>query len=226
MPELKAIIFDFDGVLADTEPLHFRMFQTVLAEEGLPLTPEDYADKYVGLTDEACFEAILAAHGSRTTSQSAAELVARKTTLMQAALKTHKVLAPGVTDFVTAASRRYRLAVASGALRDEIELILGLAHLRHAFEQITAAQDVANGKPDPDLYLLTLHRLNERAPLAASECLAIEDTPHGIRAARAAGIRCLAVATTLPLDQLGEATAVTPTLAQCDLASLVQRLWR
>jgi HAD superfamily hydrolase (TIGR01509 family) len=222
---LKAIIFDFDGVLADTEPLHLKMFQRVLQEEGLPLSERDYYEKYVGFDDKGCFQAILSVHGRPAAPETVRRLVERKAALMLGHLTATQVVYPDIAEFVKDVAGRYRLAVVSGALRHEIELILQTAGLRNNFEHITAAEDVRDGKPAPEGYLHALRALNQCAPLLASECLVIEDTVFGIQAAHAAGMRCLALSTTAPADRLGSADAVTATLKGYDIQSLAQRLW-
>jgi beta-phosphoglucomutase len=222
---LKAIIFDFDGVLADTEPLHFRMFRQVLHEEGLPLSEQDYYQKYVGLDDKGCFQAVLVAHGRPAPPETVRRLVERKAALMLAQIKITPVVYRGIEDFVKRAAGRYRLAIVSGALRHEVELILKSVDLQSSFEHITAAEDIRNGKPDPEGYLHALQALNRRAAVHASDCLVIEDTIAGIQAAHAAGMRCLAVATTYPADQLAGAEAVASTLKGYDLEALARRFW-
>jgi HAD superfamily hydrolase (TIGR01509 family) len=222
---LKAIIFDFDGVLADTEPLHFKMFQRVLHEEGLPLSEQDYYQKYVGLDDKGCFQGILLAHGRPAPLETVRRLVERKAALMLEQIKVTPVMYPGIEDFVKWAAGRYRLAIVSGALRHEIELILKSVALRSCFEHITAAEDIRNGKPDPEGYRHALQALNRRAAVQASDCLVIEDTIAGIQAAHAAGMRCLAVSTTFPADQLAGADAVASTLKGYDLEALERRFW-
>ena len=222
---LKAIIFDFDGVLADTEPLHFKMFQRVLHEEGLPLREQDYYQKYVGLDDKGCFQAVLSAHGRPASPETVRRLVERKAALMLEQIKSTPVVYPGIENFVKRAAGRHRLAIVSGALRHEIELILERVGLRSSFEHITAAEDIRNGKPDPEGYLHALQALNRRAAVQASDCLVIEDTIVGIQAAHAAGMRCLAVSTTYPADQLSGADAVTSTLKGYDLNALERRFW-
>ena len=222
---LKAILFDFDGVLADTEPLHFRMFQQVLQEERIPLGEDEYYQKYVGFDDRDCFHAILAEHGRSIAPETIRRLVARKAVMMLDHLKAAPVVYPGIVEFVKSSASRYRLAVVSGALRQEIELILQTAGMRTDFEHITAAEDVRNGKPDPEGYLHALRSLNRNAPVLAPECLVIEDTLFGIQAAHAAGMRCLAVYTTFPADQLASADAIASTLKGYDLESLARRFW-
>jgi beta-phosphoglucomutase len=222
---LKAILFDFDGVLADTEPLHFRMFQQVLYEEGIPLSEDAYYQKYVGFDDKDCFHAILAEHGRSIAPETIRRLVAWKAMMMLDHLKATPVVYPGIVEFVKSSASRYRLAVVSGALRQEIELILQTAGMRTDFEHLTSAEDVRNGKPDPEGYLHALRSLNRNAPVLAPECLVIEDTLFGIQAAHAAGVRCLAVSTTLPADQLAGADAIASTLKGYDLESLARRFW-
>jgi beta-phosphoglucomutase len=222
---LKAIIFDFDGVLADTEPLHFKMFQRVLHEEGLPLSEQDYYQKYVGMDDKGCFQTILSAHGRLAPLETVRRLVERKAALMLEQIKATPVIYPGIADFIKRAAGRYRLAIVSGALRHEIELILKSVGLRSSFEHITAAEDIRNGKPDPEGYLHALRALNRGAAVQASDCLVIEDTIAGIQAAHAAGMRCLAVSTTYRADQLAGAEAVVSTLKGYDLEAIERRFW-
>ena len=222
---LKAILFDFDGVLADTEPLHFRTFQAVLAEQGLELNEQDYYGKYVGLDDKGCFTAVYSDHSRAFTPETIERLVERKAGMLFVQLKTNHIVYPGIAKFVTMIAARYRLAVVSGALRHEIEYSLGVAGIRNLFEQITSAQDVRHGKPDPEGYLHALGQLNRVTPLTAPECLVIEDTVQGIQAAQAAGMRCLAVSNTFTSDELKLADAVTATLKAEDLASLERRFW-
>jgi beta-phosphoglucomutase len=221
---LKAILFDFDGVLADTEPLHFQIFQQVLREQGLALTEQDYYARYVGLDDIGCFQTILSETGRPTDPDSMGQLVDRKAQLFLARLKKDLVFYPDIIEFVNALASNYRLAIVSGALRHEIEYSLEAAGIRKQFEHITAAQDVEAGKPAPDGYLHALHCLEQKAPLHASECLVIEDTIAGIQAAHAAGMRCLAITNTYPATELALADAVTPTLKGYDLAALSRRL--
>lgn len=222
---LKAIFFDFDGILADTEPIHFMMFQRVLAQEGLPLSQHEYYDRYVGLDDKGCFLAVLSDHGRPAPPETIQRLVERKAVILLDHLKSNLVLFPGVVDFVTDAAKHYRLAIVSGALRHEIEYVLETASIRNAFEHITAAEDVESGKPDPEGYLHALRSLDRQSSLHAPECLVIEDTIAGIQAAKAAGMHCLAIANTYPESQLATADAVTSTLKGYDLESLARTLW-
>jgi beta-phosphoglucomutase len=224
-PALKAIIFDFDGVLADTEPLHLRGFQTVLSSQGIRLSEEDYARNYVGLSDADCFRAVSQARRHTLTASELDRLIRQKSTWMLQAIERSGVLIAGVADFVRSLAGRYRLAVASCALRQEIERSLQVAGLSDAFEVTGAADDVRAGKPDPSIYLHVLDKLNKREDLLATECLAVEDTPVGIQAAQGAGLKCLAVATTFPSSRLAAADAVVPSLVQSNFQDIARRLW-
>ncbi len=222
MATIRAVIFDFDGVLFDTEPLHFEMFRQVLRMEGVTLAPDRYHGRYVGLTDKACFRAVLTDCGwPAVSAETLDRLVQCKTDLMQQALRQVLPVLSGVREFVGAVTKTCRTAIASGALRQEIALCLELAGMASMFEHISAAQDVRQGKPDPALYLHALDALNRRSPLRAQECVAFEDTPHGIEAAHKAGIRCVGVATTLPASRLAQADLVVPSLHGLPLSRLL-----
>jgi HAD superfamily hydrolase (TIGR01509 family) len=227
---LRAIIFDFDGVIADSEPAHFAAFQNILGEIGIPLTEEDYYSHYLGYDDRGCFAAALTAHDRPAPSSVVEDLAMRKARVYLDHIKQHLVIFPGVQDLVREATARYPLAIASGALRHEIELILDHADLRKAFAHITSAEDVTHGKPHPESYLHALAALNRIRPsglhtLAAQNCLVIEDSIPGIQAAQAAGMKVLAVANTHTRRDLHGAEAVTQTLQGLNLSELENRLW-
>ena len=226
----RALIFDFDGVIADSEPIHFTMLQRVLGEIGLFLSKDEYYASYLGYDDKGCFKAALAAQGRPSTPTDVADLVARKARMFLADLREHLVIYPGVREFVHDAASHYRLAVASGALRDEIDFVLEQAGLKKQFEHITSAEDVVYGKPDPEPFLHALASLNRAAAsgsttITPEDCAVIEDSIPGIRAARAAGMRVVAVANTHPQGDLTEADVVIASLAEFTVADLGQRLW-
>ncbi|HXF92660.1 MAG TPA: HAD family phosphatase [Nitrospiraceae bacterium] len=225
---LRALIFDFDGVIADTEPIHFAAFRKVLAEIGVSLTEADYYANYLGYDDKGCFAAALAANGRSAPPALIADLVARKANTYMEHIRRHLIIFPGVRELVRDAAARYRLAIASGALRPEIEFILEQAGIRKEFAHITSSEDVMRGKPDPEGFLHALAALNQQRSdesLAAADCLVIEDSIPGIRAARTAGMKVLAVANTHTVQDLREADAVVPSLERVDLAELNKRLW-
>ena len=228
MATLTAIIFDFDGVIADTEPLHFAGFRQTLAEIGISLTESDYYANYLGYDDRGCFIAALTAHQRPTDSSALAQLMQRKAHAYLESVKGHLVIFPGVREFVREAAAAYPLAIASGALRHEIEVILEQAGLRKEFLHITSAEDVTRGKPDPQPYLQALNALNRQRreqTITAGSCLVIEDSIPGIRSAKTAGMKVLAVANTQTIQDLHEAHAVAQSLSQVRLSELHERLW-
>lgn len=228
MTTLQALIFDFDGVIADSEPLHFAGFKKTLAEVGIELTESDYYASYLGYDDRGCFEAALQAHRRVTDQPTIQRLMQRKATAYLESVNDHLVIFPGVSEFVREAAAAYPLAIASGALRHEIELILEQAGLRKEFLHITSAEDVTKGKPDPQPFLSALTALKasrRSASIEAAGCLVIEDSIPGIRGAKSAGMKVLAVANTHTIQDLHEAHAVTHSLADVHLSELQDRLW-
>lgn len=221
---LAAIIFDFNGIIADDEPLHLEMFQKVLAEQGIPLFREEYYRSFLGMDDRDCFKAVLAARKRPADDLLIDQLIAKKADCYGQAIKERLIIFPGVKELITAAAAHHPLAIASGALRHEIENILSAIHLLNAFSAIVSAEDVRHGKPAPDCFITALDRLNRRpggaGPIASGECLVIEDSPWGVTAAHAAGMKCLAVTNSYPADSLREADHVVSTLEGLPLAAL------
>ena len=214
---LQAVIFDFDGVLADTEKLHLRAFQEVLGEHGVDLSAEDYFARYLGLDDYHVLLAIASdcalPHGDARV-RSLLELKARRYGQL---IATERLLFEGVEALVREWSRHVPLAVASGALRREIEEVLGRGGLLECFRAIVSADDVSHGKPAPDTFLLALDRLRGDSPAA---CVVIEDSLPGITAAKAAGMHVVGVATSHPAEGLREADLVVSSLTDLDLSML------
>lgn len=227
MDQLGAVIFDFDGVIADTEPLHFAGLRKTLTEIGIELTESDYYANYLGYDDRGCFIAALTASNRPFDSPTLATLMERKARAYLESVKDHQVIFPGISEFVREAAAAYPLAIASGALRHEIEYILEQAGLRKEFAHITSAEDVTRGKPDPQPFLLALNALQQlRNPnLTAASCLVIEDSLPGIRSAKAAGMKVLAVSNTHTVQDLHEADAITRSLEATGLAKIRASLW-
>lgn len=228
MATLSAIIFDFDGVIADTEPLHFAGLRQTLTEIGISLTESDYYANYLGYDDRGCFMAALTAHQRPTDPATLTQLMQRKAHAYLESVKNNLGIFPGVREFVREAASLYPLAIASGALRHEIEVILQQAGLHKDFLHITSAEDVTRGKPDPQPFLHALNALNQQCPeqtITAGSCLVIEDSFPGIRSAKAAGMKVLAVANTHTIQDLHEAHAVAKSLAQVRLSELRTSLW-
>jgi HAD superfamily hydrolase (TIGR01509 family) len=214
---IRAIIFDFNGVIADDETPHLRCFQQALAEHGLSLTKEDYYGTHLGMDERTCAAALLTARDGTCDRNVLQAIMDRKAIRFREYTAIHKPsLFPGVVEFVKRAGTRYRLAIATGGRREQIDHALRGTAIERDFSVIVSADDVATGKPDPAIYQATLKRLNAadlRPPLiTAAQCLVVEDSLAGIRSAKAAGMRVLALATTYPPEQLTEANLVLPSL--------------
>lgn len=224
---MHAIIFDFDGVIADTEPLHYEGLRRTLTDIGITLTEADYYANYLGFDDRGCILEALRVHRRPATPSLVQELMQKKAEAYLASVRDHLVIFPGVVAFVEQAAASYPIAIASGALRPEIELILEQAGIRKAFRHITSAEDVTHGKPDPEPFLHALAGLNRAhsSPIAPASCLVIEDSLPGIRAAKSAGMKVLAVANTHTIQDLHEAHAIAEGLHDTRLGELQARLW-
>jgi beta-phosphoglucomutase len=216
---LRAIIFDCDGVIADTEPIHMATFQRVLIEEGITLSEDNYFREYLGLDDRACFTKAFAMLAVSLTVYRLNELIKRKAYFVEAAMRSSLKLLPGAAEFIQTAVECYPLAVASGALRSEIELVLKCGGLRDCFQVIVSSEDVSRSKPDPAPFIKALELLNlsDGDPIQPRECLVIEDSIHGIEAAHRAAMPCLAVANSYPRHKLSHAAKVIDSLAQFHL---------
>jgi beta-phosphoglucomutase len=225
---LRALIFDFNGIIVDDEPIHFELFKRVLAEEGIELTENDYYARYLGFDDRGAFTAAYRKHGQSLDEKLLTRLIDRKAGYYQSEIQNKVRIFPGVEKLVADLAMAFPLAVASGALRHEIEAILSTARLLDRFAVITSAEDVNQGKPEPEIFLKTLARLNAQRengpPITAADCLVIEDSKEGIRGALRAGMKCLAVTNSHPAELLKEANAVVRSLEEVDL-SFLKKLW-
>jgi beta-phosphoglucomutase len=220
---LRAIIFDFDGVLANSEPLHYQAFRDVLRDEDVALSEADYYARYLGYDDLGAFRAIGGDWDRAWSAWRIADMVTKKAQRMERLESEVSVLFPGAADVVRRAADAVPIAIASGALGAEILRVLEREGLASCFAAIVAAGDTPASKPSPDPYLHALARLSSHvgAPLRPSECVAIEDSLWGLESARAAGLHTVAVAHTYPAQQL-TADVVITSIADLDLARLQQ----
>jgi len=219
---IQAIVFDFDGVIADSEPLHLKAFQRALAEEGITLAEDEYFNRYLGYDDVGVFEAIARDRALPWTARHVAGLVARKGMMLQALIAGGEVLFPGAPAFIRAAAAEVPVAIASGALRHEIVQILESAALDELFAAIVASGDTPASKPSPAPYLLAFERLQERAnrKLDPRRCVAIEDSLWGLESARQAGLRCVGVTTSYTAVELPGAELIVEGLHALTLPML------
>ena len=220
---LQAIVFDFDGVIADSEPLHLRAFQRAFTDVGLTLTAQDYYSRYLGFDDAGVFAAVSRDCGAALTDDQIASLVAQKGGYIQELLHAGEVLFPGAADFIRQAAAAVPIAIASGAQRHEIEEILDATELRQHFAEIVAAGETPHGKPSPQPYARAfqlLLRTNDR--LTPNRCVAIEDSRWGLDSARGAGLRCVGVTNSYSASELPGAELVVDGLKDLTIARLEQ----
>jgi beta-phosphoglucomutase len=219
---LQAIVFDFDGVIANSEPLHLHAFQQVLTEEGIEFSARDYYTRYLGHDDIGVFEALARDRGIAMSDRHITTLVARKGIKMQAMLQGGTVLFPGAAEFIRRAAAAVPIAIASGALRHEIDEITHAAGLAPLFTTVVASGDTPESKPSPAPYLLAFERLRQATArdLDPRRCVAIEDSRWGLESARGAGLRCVGVTNSYPADELGDAELVVGGLETLTLGQL------
>jgi beta-phosphoglucomutase len=219
---LQAIVFDFDGVIADSEPLHLRAFQQTLAEERIELTGRDYYSRYLGYDDVGLVQSLAADRGITMSDRQITALVERKGVRLQELLLGDHVLFPGAIDFIRAAAAAVPVAIASGALRHEIEDIIAAAGIRQLFSAIVSSGDTPQSKPSPAPYLLAFERLCQVSgrELDRRRSVAIEDSKWGLESARRAGLRCVGVTNSYPAAELEGAELVVDGLNALTLAAL------
>jgi beta-phosphoglucomutase len=222
---LHAVIFDFDGVLADSEPLHYEAFRRVLAGEGIELDRGDYYEKYLGFDDAGAFRAVLGDQRQPADDDRIEALVQAKLEVFPQVLDGRNVLFPGAADCVARLAAHVPLAIASGALSHDIELILGGTGLLARFPVIVGADHTERSKPDPEPYARALALLQSRGLMpagreAAARTVAIEDSRWGLQSARGAGLKTIAVSTSYPPDALTDADLVVDGLADVSIDRL------
>src|SRR5437870_3738955 len=146
---IGAMIFDLDGTLADTEPLHFEAFNAVLRPRGIDLSREDYFSRLIGYDDRDCFMLLLREHRKPANAALVDRLIADKTAVYQASIAERQVLFPGAAEFVRFCGCRFPLALVTGTLRVEADIILRKSQLQDSFVDVVTAEDVEHGKPEP-----------------------------------------------------------------------------
>ncbi len=220
----EAVIFDFDGVIADTEPLHCDAFRKVLEPLGIRFTWEEYVDTYMGFDDRDAFREAFRRNGRPLDDLRLQELVDAKSVTYQEILRGGVTSYPGTLHWIGALhASGIPLAICSGALRSDIDPILSQLGIAPCFLQVISAEDVRKGKPDPEGYVLAYRKLSLSRPstlTAPGKCLAVEDTPAGVDAAKRAGLPVLAVTNSYPAEALSGADTITGSLANVRLAGM------
>lgn len=224
---LKAVVFDFDGIIVDTEPLHYRAFQKILDPLGLGYSWQEYIDRYMGFDDRDAFREAYKVWGAELTDEKLVELIERKASVFHEVAADGVAAYPGVIELIRSLSGSVPLAICSGALRSDIEPILGMLSISDAFDSLVTAEDVAASKPDPASYALAVRKLQAQFPqsgITPAESVAIEDTPAGISSAKGAGLKVLAVTNSYPAADLGHADLVVASLADVNPGVLNQQV--
>ena len=217
---MRAVVFDFDGVLVNSEPLHFRAMRDSLTPEGIVIDATEYLRNYVAYDDRRAIRIALEQHG-HAPDPAKIEIIADRKMRLFAELKAEIPFFPGARELILELQKEVPLAVASGARHAEIEDILVGGGVRAAFTAIVGADDVTRTKPDPEPYLEALRQLQQVThDLDVRDCVALEDTPPGIAAARAAGMTVVGIAHTYDASVLSSAHHVLPSLRRVNAALL------
>lgn len=216
----RAVVFDFDGVLANTERLHYLALRDTLASGGWTLTEADYTASYLGYDDRGCLLEFFKRTGVVTTPTRLQQLLSDKAGRYADLSDRGLVLYDTARPCVERLAARVSLAIASGSLRGEIEHILDVNDLRPYFRTIVGADDVIEGKPAPESYAKAAIALG----VHPREAVAIEDSPWGLQSARAAGLATIGITTSYPEHLLTEAMVVVASLEEVTVEFLA-RLW-
>lgn len=206
----QAVIFDFDGVLLDSEPLHYQACSYVFKQLGLVISYTEYVDKYLGLSDKEMFPKLFSANNFHCSLDKINALIEEKTKQYQEIIKEcdNLPMIDSVERYIDYISQKIpKLAICSGSMRNEIMAVLTKfkqGELQTYFDTIVTSEDIQQGKPSPEGYLLTAKRLN----VSPRQCVVIEDTPHGVEAAKAAGMYVIALLTSYKKEQLHHADKI------------------
>ena len=220
---LGAVIFDFDGVITDSEILHLRAFNRALGRYSLVIATKDYYKNYLGLTDRDLLELLVDKGLLKITAEQLEAIAEQKKKAFEHLARTDGKIIDGVRRFIEMLRHNnVTMAICSGALLAEIELILEDARLRRFFDVIVSAEQVRRGKPHPDGFVLTLQKLNEKKqkPFSPDQCVVIEDSHWGLEAAKAAGMHTIAVTNSYDAEQLSAADKIVTNLGHLSMAEL------
>lgn len=216
LPRPEAVLFDFDGILVDSEPMHHRAFIEVLDPLGMGFPWKEYVEIYMGFDDRDAFREAFRAKGIDLDDAKLAKLVAAKSEAFLRSLRDRVTAYPGAVSLIESLRAAGRpLALCSGALRSDIDPILAQLGVARCFDVIVSTDDVRRSKPDPESYALAFARLSERYATLLTvprKSIAVEDTPAGIRSAKGAGLRVLAVSNSYGARELAEADWITDSL--------------
>lgn len=220
---IKAVIFDFDGVISDSEPAHYNAFNRLLGDYGVCLSREQYYSKYLGTTDTELLQMVSAEYDTDYKGASIDELVRRKAVFFAELIEKEDHIIEGVEQLLKSLSKNnIRIAICSGASAKDINVMLKGTGLKKYFEVIVSADDVDKGKPDSAGYILTLQKLNQTKfeSIQPNQTAAIEDSHWGLEAAAAAGMHTIAVAGSYKVEELSMAEMVVNSLNEISMEKL------
>ncbi|QOX78628.1 HAD family hydrolase [Trichlorobacter lovleyi] len=213
-----AVIFDFDGVIVDTEPIHYQVFQTILEPQGMGYSWQEYTDKYMGFDDRDAFREAFHTAGKEVSQDVLQLLINQKAAIFEEVVTQGVTPYPGVIELIQElADQGIPLAISSGALRSDIIPILEQLKIKDFFSHIVTADDVPQSKPDPASYIGARDKLLYSYPHqldSNSVIYAIEDTPAGIQSAKGAGLKVVAVSNSYPDSKLQQADSIVHSLSQ------------
>jgi len=213
----QTVLWDMDGVIADTNSFHFTAWQETFAKRGVKFTKEDFT-KLFGTRNDFIIREVLGEGWSKEDIETIAQ--EKETSFRQKAKDNIKPL-PGVIKLLDAIKRgNFKLALVSSAPKENIDLLTSELNIGGYFNHIVSGHEVAESKPNPQIYLLAAEKLGAQP----ENCIVIEDSPFGVKAAKAAGMRCLAVTNTHPREDLEEADKIVNSLEDIDLITLIQRV--
>jgi len=221
----KAVIFDFDGVITDSEVLHLRAFNQSLVPYGVEISTKDYYTNYLGFSDFDCYKTLIDNGLLKIDERQIDGIIKEKSEIFEVLMKTEGRTIEGVHEFLQMLEKnKIPMAICSGSLMVEIEVMLEESGLRHFFAEIVSAEQVKKGKPHPEGFLLALQKLNKNChpPIAAGECIIIEDSHWGLQAGKAAGMHTVAVTNSYEAGQLTIAEKIVAHLNELTINEMQQ----
>jgi len=220
---LKAVIFDFDGVISDSEPCHLAAYNEILADFGIQISKDQYYAEYLGFTDYELLKDIKKRYKTDFKGISIEQLIEQKAEVFQELIRQTDHLIDGIVELIEELKKNnIKVAINSGAIAADIKVMLAGCPIGNSFDVIVCADDVTKGKPDPQGYRLTLEKLNavSDSPISAKQCVVIEDSHWGIVSAKKAGMHVIAVTNSYAADQLKDAEMIIDSVRQLKISDM------
>ena len=220
MKEKKLVIFDFDGVIYNSEPLHFKSFNFALKSLKLIITKEVYYETYCAYDDEGFFKNFLKDNEINYDDEFIRDLIKEKHSFFDENFDTETSMYHGSIGLIKELSKGYILGIGSGARREEIVRVLKREDLLSYFEEIVSSDETSHPKPNPETYILLLERINETYQIIPDECVVIEDTTKGVDAAKDAGMKCIGITNSVDKKFLNNADKVVDDYSEITIESI------